>query len=145
MQSHVKDFIARLHTRGLKPRGFTKRRNTFSRKHATYVECFQLQGSAWNHGEDPTWRFYLNAGIYFPDLVGLRAPGFAGTHVYGRLRAFDAGCIDELDLRPGDAEHTVDDVVANVERASRSMAQKLQQLRAAAEKGRFIANIALEQ
>ena len=66
-RSEVSAFFAALHSDVFKPRGYTKLRHTFQKEEDGYAMAFQFQGSDWNSASSP-WRFYLNAGIRFPNI-----------------------------------------------------------------------------
>jgi hypothetical protein len=63
----VSAFFAELHRSVFKPCGYTKLRRTFQKEEEAYAMAFQFQGSDWNSASSP-WRFYLNAGLRFPNI-----------------------------------------------------------------------------
>jgi len=144
VQPWVKQFISELHAKGLKPRGFTKKRHTFSRAREEYVERFQVQGSSWNSGGNDPWIFYLNAGVFFPNLPEpTQNRGFVGTHVYGRLREFDPTCLDACELNMDGLDRTLEDVITSVERASSAIAANVERLHERPAARRFLIGNAL--
>jgi hypothetical protein len=128
----------------MKPRGFTKKRHTFCRDRETYVERFQIQGSTWNSSTSSDWVFYLNAGLFWPDLPEpVENRGVVGTHVYGRLHEFDPASVDRVELREDRLEQTVALVVENVDRVSGAIGTHLAELRKLAVARRFLVGNAL--
>ncbi len=77
--------LSDLHRETLKPIGFPKERNTFSRNRGTYTERFNFQaGRGLMYGEG---LFYLNVGVEFAEFgPGERDSGYVkGTHWGGRI------------------------------------------------------------
>ncbi len=57
----------------LKPLGFSKNGQLFSRERNGYIERYLLEGSRWNSGEEP-WVFTVDVGVFFPEI-----PAFEGA------------------------------------------------------------------
>lgn len=86
MMPWLSQLFAELHREHLKPLGFKKVRQTFSRDRGAYWERFNFQGSHWNAGDD--WTFYLNVGVEFKDLGPPRYCSYlVNTHWGGRVGA----------------------------------------------------------
>lgn len=94
----------------MKPAGFKKIGNTFSRAHSEYAEHFNIQGSAWNSSGAP-WRFYINCAISFPD-VPLRSSGTGlwKFHSHTRLRHIIKDALSEFDVSDDNRSNIVDQV-----------------------------------
>jgi hypothetical protein len=121
----------------MKPRGFNKKRHTFSRKRDSYVEYFQVQGSSWNTTGRDEWAFYLNAGVRFLELPEpTENRGFPGTHVYGRLSSFHPATLDAFELREDCLGEVMALVAEGVDSTSIAIASHLGQLRESADAGR---------
>ena len=108
MKKPADQLLALLHGRFMKPAGFKKIGNTFSRAHDEYAEHFNIQGSAWNSSGAP-WRFYINCAISFPD-VPLRSSGTGlwKYHAHTRLEHFCRGAPSEFDASEDNREQIVD-------------------------------------
>jgi hypothetical protein len=102
--------LAMLHARFMKPAGFKKNGNTFSRSYDEYAEHFNIQGSAWNSSGGP-WRFYVNCAISFPDIP-LKSPdtGLWKYHAHARLGQIMKGTPSEFDVSDDTREQIVGQV-----------------------------------
>ena len=86
MKKWLSSFLSELHREYLKPKGFRKEGKTFLRDKGSHRERLHFQGSSWN-GTGVRWRFYLNAGLEFPDLEPRgRWTHFANTHWASRIK-----------------------------------------------------------
>ena len=135
MQDWAKQFVSALHRDLLKPAGFIKQGHVFSRPCSSYVERFQIQGSTWNSSDASTWRFYVNAGVFFADLPEFINRALPRTHVYGRLAHFDPQCTDDFDLVQADAEAIAASVFTDIKRCSVAIAGAVEKLHASAAAG----------
>lgn len=138
MQDWAKQFISRLHRDSLRPLGFRKQRHTFSRERESHTERVQIQGSSWNDPDGLRWTFYLNAGLYFPELpepIGNR--GFVHTHVYARLRQFDARCKDAFELTEANESETQQAVTSSIVTACNAFERDIVELKRFAATARF--------
>lgn len=112
--------VLKLANSRLRPLGFSKKGQTFSREREQYVERYLLEGSRWNSGEEP-WIFTIEVGVFFPEIPTLTgAKGFwKHCHAVGNaLRLVDENARD-FEARSNSTEVVAADVVASIERASR--------------------------
>jgi hypothetical protein len=114
MRPLVKKFIAELYQSKLRGCGFRKTYHTFSRKESSYVEYFEIQGSAWNLPEKP-WRFYINVSVDFPDLPELER---VYHHASCRIEAIVNTAASEYDLSEETYQTLLTDIPKYFEEAS---------------------------
>lgn len=129
MRESAKAFFVRLHQAHLKPRGYTKVRQTFSRCIGGYTERVQFQGSAFNDVSRPC-RFYINFGVEFQGIRA-RVPcrDFPETHCWTRMEAIVRGAPNQYDLPDGNVEELAAFIANLVFSASESVTQRIQVIR----------------
>lgn len=116
---HLASEVLKLAHARLKPLGFSKNGQTFSRDRHEYVERFVIQGSRWNSGEEP-WLFSIEVGVFFPDV-----PPFAGAkgfwkhcHAVGNAARLVQEGSHGFEVRSTNIEAIAAEVVATIESAS---------------------------
>lgn len=129
MRESAKEFFSRLHQTHLKPHGYKKVRQTFSRSNGGYTERVQFQGSAFNDSSRPC-RFYINIGVEFHGIRA-RVPcrDFPETHCWTRIEAIAKGAPNHYDLPDGSSEKFAAFIAKLVFSASESVAQRIQVIR----------------
>src|SRR5688500_18080618 len=87
--------LSELHRESLKPAGFRKEGNTFSRDHEVYTERFNFQGSSWSSWAETL--FYLNVGVEFSEFGPAERDWvyFRRTHWAGRIDELVPGAADD--------------------------------------------------
>lgn len=76
--------LSELHREALKPAGFRKEGNRFSRDRGAYTERFQFQGSSGSTSQETT--FYLNVGVEFSDRPSTYRDWIYLDHVHWATR-----------------------------------------------------------
>lgn len=87
--------LSELHRESLKPAGFGKDRNTFSRDRGGYIERFNFQGSSWSSAAETL--LYLTVGVEFAEFGPAERDRvyFKRTHWAGRVDELDPGAPDD--------------------------------------------------
>lgn len=131
MRESAKEFFSRLHQIHLKPRGYKKVRQTFSRSIGGYTERVQFQGSAFNDASHPC-RFYINFGVAFHSIRA-RVPcrDFPETHCWTRIEEMVRRAPSQYDLPDGNVEEFAVSVAKLVFSASEAAEQQIQVIRQA--------------
>jgi len=129
MRESAKKFFSGLHQTYLKPKGYKKVRQTFSRAVGDYTERVQFQGSAFNDSSRPC-RFYINFGVEFHDLRP-RVPcrDFPETHCWTRIEAIFPGVPSQYDLPDESVADFTEHIATLLASASDSVAQRIQVIR----------------
>ena len=124
--------LSELHRESLKPAGFRKQANTFSRDRGAYVKRFHFQGSSRSSWGETL--FYLNVGVEFAEFGPAEQNWvcFRWTHWADRVAQLVAGAPD--DWRCGEATDRAAlkaQLACLVSSASEQIAVRLPELRAA--------------
>src|SRR5262245_17391457 len=89
------ELLSELHRESLKPAGFRKERNTFSKVCGAYTLRFNFQGSSWSSFAETV--FYLNVGVEFAEFGPAEQNWvyFKRTHWAGRINELLPGAPDD--------------------------------------------------
>lgn len=129
MRESAKEFFSRLHQSHLKPSGYKKVRQTFSRNLGDYSERIQFQGSAFNDASRPC-RFYINFGVEFHELrPRIPCRDFPETHCWTRIQKIVPGAPSHYDLPEKDVAGFAERISSLLASASGTVAQGVQGLR----------------
>lgn len=126
MKKWLDQFLGDFHRGYLKKLGFTKVRRTCSRDMGEYWERFNFQGSMSNYPDRENWRFYLNVGVEFKDLVPRQYWSlFPHTHWSERVESVvpSAPRVYEYNLRT-DREAMMGELFSYIQRASEKIAME---------------------
>jgi hypothetical protein len=142
MREIVNRFVSQLYLAKLKSLGFRRSGHTFRRKAESYVESFQIQGSAWNNSNTTPlilraspepWRFYVNVGVRFLDINDL--DDSQQEHATGRIE----GLVPESDgvyrLTAQNLEQLVEEVGSHIARAREVLPETFPRVRERAKRG----------
>jgi len=129
MRESAKEFFSRLHQDHLKPRGYKKVRQTFSRSIGDYTERIQFQGSAFNDASRPC-RFYINFGVEFHDLrPRIPCRDFPETHCWTRAEAIVRGASSQYDLPEENVVGFAEQISHQLSSASELVAHRIRDVR----------------